>query len=98
MAVFFGLWPLGFILDARITIKKSHLIPKHEINVIFPTLCSRFGLRGGCFIQLLLEAVVVIFLPPLFMDTLDVAASSAVSATLGASHAFAFYSNRRIPL
>lgn len=98
MAVFFGLWLLGFLLDVRITMKKSQLIPKHEINVIFPTLCSRFGLRGGCFIQLLLEVAVVIFLPLLFIDTLDAAASSAVSATFGASHVFAFYSNRRMPL
>ena len=98
MAVFFGLWLWGFLLDAKITIKKSHLIPKHEINVIFPTLCARFGLKGGCLIQFLLEVTVVVFLPFLFIDTLDTTASSVVSATLGASHMFAFYSNKRILL
>ncbi len=98
MAVFFGLWLLGFLLDAKITIKKSHLIPKHEINVIFPTLCARFGLKRGCLVQFLLEIIVVVFLPFLFIDTLDTVASSVVSVTLGSSHMFAFYSNKKIPL
>lgn len=96
VVVFFALWFLGFLLDARITASMSQFIPKHETNVIFPVLYSRFGLRGGCAIQFLLEAAVVAFLPFLFIGTIDVSASSVVSAMLGASHLLAFYSNKKI--
>jgi hypothetical protein len=41
---------------------------------------------------------VVVFLPVLFIHGLDIAASSVVSSMFGSSHAFAFYSNRKISL
>ncbi|MFY9301250.1 MAG: hypothetical protein WAO91_08690 [Candidatus Nitrosotenuis sp.] len=96
MVVFFALWFLGFLLDARITASMSQLIPKHETNVIFPALYSRFGLRGGCTIQFLMETVVVAFLPFLFIGTIGVSASSIVAAMFGASHLLAFYSNKKM--
>jgi hypothetical protein len=95
-AVFFALWLLGFLLDARITASMSQLIPRHEINVIFPALYSRFGLCGGCAIQFLLETAVVAFLPFLFIGAIDIPASSVVSAMFGTSHVLAFYSNKKI--
>ncbi len=96
--VFFGFWVLGFLLDVKTTIKRSQLIPKHEINIIFPILCSRFGLKLGCLVQFLLEVMVVIFLPTLFIYAFHIAASSIMSAMFGASHMFASYSNKKITL
>ncbi|MGI0004723.1 MAG: hypothetical protein ACREAX_05440 [Candidatus Nitrosotenuis sp.] len=90
------MWPLGFVLDAKITTKNSQLIPKHEVNVIFPILCSRLGLRLGCLAQFLMEVTTVIFLPFLFINTSDIGASSVVSAMFGVSHLLAFYSNKKI--
>ncbi len=97
-SAFFGFWFLGFLLDVKSTVKKYQFIPKHEINVIFSALCSRFGLKFGCMIQFLLEVTVVVFVPILFIYMPDAAASSIVSAMFGISHTFASYSNKRITL
>jgi hypothetical protein len=94
--LFVGFWFLGFLLDAKITVKNSQLIPKRELNVIFPTLCSRFGPKRSCFIYFTIELMAVTFLPVLFIHTFDVAASSVTAVVFGASHLLAFHSNKKI--
>lgn len=93
--LFFSCLVLGFLCDAKITIKNSQYIANHETNILFPTLYARFGPRTGCTIQFLFELLLVILVPLFFIEKLDVAASSVISATLGASHFFAFYTNKK---
>ncbi|MFN3655272.1 MAG: hypothetical protein ACK4TO_08125, partial [Candidatus Nitrosotenuis sp.] len=85
---------LGYFCDAWITIRNSPCIPRHEVNVIFAALYSRFGTRS-CLVQFLVEAALVAIVPVFFARVPDVSASSAVAAVFGASHLVAFYSNKK---
>ena len=93
--LFFSCFGLGFLCDAKITIKNSQYIANHETNILFPALYARFGPRAGCTIQFLFELAIAFLVPLFFIEKLDIAASSVISATLGALHFFAFYTNKK---
>jgi hypothetical protein len=58
-------------------------------------LYVRFGPRTCCTIQFLFELLLAFLAPLLFIEKLDLTASSVISATLGASHFFAVYTNKK---
>lgn len=91
---FFAFWVFGYFCDAWITIRNSPYIPRHEVNVIFAVLYSKFGAKS-CLVQFLIEASLVAIMPVFFTGVLDVSASSAVAAVFGASHLVAFYANKK---
>ncbi|MEW6588060.1 MAG: hypothetical protein AB1299_02720 [Thermoproteota archaeon] len=91
---FFAFWVFDYFCDAWITIRNSPYILRHEVNVIFAALYSRFG-RGSCLVQFLVEAALVAIVPVFFAGVPGVSASSAVAAVFGASHLVAFYSNKK---
>lgn len=93
--LFFSCLVLGFLCDAKITIKNSQYIASHETNILFPVLYVKFGPKICCTIQFLFELLLAFLVPLLFIEKLDLAASSVISATLGASHFFAFYKNKK---
>ncbi|MGQ0771716.1 MAG: hypothetical protein ACT4NT_02960 [Nitrososphaerota archaeon] len=93
--LFFSCFVLGFFCDAKLTIKNSQYIANHETNVLFPALYARFGPRAGGTIQFLFELAIAFLLPLFFIEKLDIVASSVIAATLGASHFFAFYANKK---
>ncbi|MEM3172337.1 MAG: hypothetical protein QXE82_02240 [Candidatus Nitrosotenuis sp.] len=90
---FFSFWAFGYFCDAWITVRNSPHIPRHEVNLIFAALYSKFGAKS-CLVQFLIEASLVATIP-VFFGVIDVSASSAVAAIFGASHLVAFYSNKK---
>lgn len=90
--LFFGLWVLFFVLDAKITIANEKLM-SHERNLLFPILYQRFGPRLCPIIQGCVEVIIMTLVAYLFEGTLAVVSLTFVSAVFGLAHLEAYLSN-----
>jgi hypothetical protein len=92
--LFFGIWFTFFFLDAKTTIANPHLL-KHEKNLVFPFLYSRFG-RASVIIQLLVEILFILLIVFVFEVGIAFASISIVSLVFGFAHLEAYAGNKKI--
>lgn len=91
--LFFVIWAASFFLDAKTTIANPHLL-KHERNLVFPFLYSKFG-RASVIAQLLVETSFIMLIVFVFEAGIVFASASAVSLVFGVAHLEAYAENRK---
>lgn len=92
--LFFGIWFIFFFLDAKTTIANPHLL-KHEKNLVFPFLYSRFG-RVSVVLQLLVEISFILLIVFAFEIRIAFASISVVSLVFGFAHLEAYTGNKKL--
>jgi hypothetical protein len=91
--IFFGVWILFFVLDAKITISNPNLL-RHEKNIIFPFLYYKFG-KFSLPLQIIIESVAIVLVSCLFEEKPSMESISVVSLIFGLAHLEAYLANIR---
>jgi len=91
--LFFGVWIFCFVMDARITVRNSHLM-NHERNLIFPFLYSRLGRNASIIAQSLVESAFIVAIGFVFESEIEMVPVSVAFLIFGLAHLEAYLANR----
>lgn len=91
--LFFGVWIFCFVIDARITVRNSHLM-NHERNLIFPFLYSRLGRKTSIIAQSLVESTFIVMIGFIFESDIKLVPVSVTFLIFGLAHLEAYLANR----
>ena len=97
LVLLYAFWIIGFVLDMGITISSRHLILRHEQNLVFRTIYSKYRPITSILIQVMIEISFVMLMPFLFAGnkTIDLQASAIIAGIVSVLHFIAWYSNRK---
>ena len=102
MTSMFGFWIVGMAADLRITLSIKDKIRQHEYNYFFRELYKKYPVRKAVFLQILLEAALVLVLPSIAIPKRyelglfwDVGTSSIVAVIVGVIHIIAWKNNKK---
>lgn len=90
--LFFGVWVFCFIIDARITVRNSHLM-NHERNLIFPFLYSKLGRRTSVIVQSIIESTIIVMIGVMFESKIEIVPISVAFLVFGMAHLEAYLGN-----
>ena len=97
LVLLYAFWIIGFVLDMGITISSRHLILRHEQNLVFRTIYSKYKPITSILIQIMIEVSFVMLMPFLFAGNkmIDLQASAIIAGTVSVLHFIAWHSNRK---